>query len=334
MKALIIGNRKRYEKYMPHLDFVNQVEKIFVDLSAPLEEYPKEAFDADFLAADAIAKVPRELLAKMPNLTIIHSEGVGFNGIDVDAAAQLGIPVCNNKGINASAVAEQTVLLMLGLLRTVVPGDTAVREGRQIEMKERRMVEGITELSECQIGLVGFGDIARALARLLKPFGCPVFYCAKTRKSPALEQDYQVSYLPLEKLTAESDMVSLHIPANAETAGMVNESFLRNMKPTTCLINTSRGEIVDNLALRKALIEGWIAGAGLDTIAPEPVSSKHPLVDLPEEVREKVLYSPHLGGITSGTFRRAHTNIWTAFEKVSRGETPANIVNGQKLRQK
>lgn len=331
MKALVIGSRTRFEKYMPDMEFVKKVDKIYVGMDTPLEDYPAEAFAAEFLAADAIAAVPGELIRRMPKLKLIHSEGVGYNGIDVDTASELGIPVCNNKGINASAVAEQTVLLMLGLLRTVVPGDRAVRQGKQIRMKERRMVEGITELSECRIGLIGFGDIAKALARILKPFGCEVFYYARTRKSPETEKEYQASWMPLEELVSTCDMVSIHVPVNGETAGMVNERFLKSMKPTACLINTARGEIVDNAALRKALTEGWIAGAGLDTIAPEPVLSDNPIVDLPEEVKDKVLYSPHLGGITTGTFRRAHRNIWTAFETAAVGGKPENIVNAEKV---
>ncbi len=328
MKALVIGSQERFEKYMPDMEFAREIEKIYVDLNMPLEEYPQEAFEAEFLAADAIAGVPGELMRKMPNLKLIHSEGVGYNGIDVNTATELGIPVCNNKGINASAVAEQSVLLMLGLLRTVIPGDRAVRQGKQIQMKERRMIEGITELSECRVGLIGFGDIGKALAGMLQPFGCQVFYYTRTRKSAEVENRYHASWLPLEELISTCDMVSIHVPVNEETAGMVNEQFLKSMKLGAYLINTARGEIVDNAALRKALTEGWIAGAGLDTIAPEPVSADNPVVDLPEEVRDKVLYSPHLGGITTGTFRRAHRNIWTAFETVAAGGRPENIVNG------
>lgn len=327
MKALVIGNRARFEKFMPDTEFIRSLEKIYVGLDVPVGEYPREALEAEFLAADAVARVPGELIRRMPNLKLIHSEGVGYNGFDVAAASELGIPVCNNKGINASAVAEQTVLLMLGLLRTVVPGDEAVRRGQQIQMKERRMLEGIRELSECRIGLVGFGDIGKALAGILRSFGCEVHYYTKTRKKPEVEQEYHASWLPLEELIRTCDMVSIHVPANRETEGMVNEKFLKSMKPDAYLINTARGEIVDNDALRKALIEGWIAGAGLDTLAPEPVLSDNPMVNLPEEVKDRVLYSPHLGGITTGTFRRAHRNIWTAFETVAGGGIPENRVS-------
>ena len=131
---------------------------------------------AEYMAADSMAPIPAEIINAMPNLKLIHAEGVGFNGIDTKAAAARGIPVCNCKGINDVAVAEQALLLMLGLLRTAIPGHRAVLEARQIQMKEKRMLEGITELGECRVGLICFGDIAKALSRLLQPFGCEVMH--------------------------------------------------------------------------------------------------------------------------------------------------------------
>ena len=328
MKALIIGSRARYEKFYPGTEFADSVEKVYVDMGTPEEEILSLAGDADYLAADAIAKVSAKLIENMPKLKVIHSEGVGFNGIDTEAAAARNIYVCNNRGINASAVAEQTILLMLGLLRDVVEGNEVVRQGLQIQTKERKMVEGITELGDCRIGLIGFGDIAKATALCLKPFGCEVFYYAKHRKSPEVEETYDVSWADLEQMATTCDMISIHVPVTPETEGMIDEAFFRKMKPGAYIINTARGEIIDNEALKKALIEGWSGGAGLDTVAPEPVPYGHLLTTLPEEIQKKVLLSPHIGGITTSTFKRAHRNIWKAFEDVGNGRKPANVVNG------
>jgi lactate dehydrogenase-like 2-hydroxyacid dehydrogenase len=326
MKALIIGNRARSEKYMPDNEFTRSVEKVYFPLGTDDDEILKSASDAEYLQVDAIGKVSAHLIDNMPKLKIIHSEGVGYNGIDVEAADARGILVCNNKGINDMAVAEQTVLLMLGLLRTVMEGDRAVRAGEQIKMKERRMLEGITELADCNIGLVGFGDIGKACAKLLKPFGCRLYYYSAHRKSTEVEEEYGVKYLELPELLKQCDFVSLHVPVTAETKGMADEKFLRSMKNSAYLINTARGEIVDNDALCRALKEGRIAGAGLDTVAPEPVTLDNPLLNLPEDTAGKILFSPHLGGITTSTFKRGFANIWRAFEDVSEGRTPKNIV--------
>jgi phosphoglycerate dehydrogenase-like enzyme len=234
--------------------------------------------------------------------------------------------VCNNKGINADAVAEQTILLMLGLLRRAIVCDCAVRRGKQIEQKEKFIVEGIRELSDCRVGLVGLGDIAKAVALRLSAFGCEVFYWNRRPKDQETEKRYCVSFLPLDELVRTCDIISLHVPVTPETTGMVDAAFLGAMKRDALLINTARGDLVDNGALCSALCEGTLGGAGLDTIAPEPVLADHPLLHLPGSAAERLIFSPHIGGVTGTVFRRAHKNIWKAFEAVANGETPQNIV--------
>ena len=162
MKILILGAQARYERYMPHLPFIRQQELVFMDKESSEAQILAAAADADILFVDAITPVSGTLMAQMPGLKLVHSEGVAYDKIDLAAARARGIDVCNNRGCNAGAVAEQAVLLMLMLLRQELEGDRAVREGRQMEMKERCMREGLRELSECRVGLIGFGDIAKA----------------------------------------------------------------------------------------------------------------------------------------------------------------------------
>lgn len=328
MKVLIMGNRDRYEKFLPEKIRNGDFQLVFAARDCPNEKLLELAGDAQVLLADAISRVDRDLIHAMPNLKLIHSEGVAYNSIDTEAARERGIFVCNNQGCNADAVGEQALMLMLMLLRKGVTGDRAVREGRQIQYKEQAMAHGITELGDCTVGLIGLGDIAQATARLLRAFGCNVYYYAPHRRAPSAEMAMSVSYLPLEKLIARCDIISLHCPVSEETKHMVNESFLAQMKPTAYLINTGRGALVDNEALRAALVEGRIAGAGLDTIDPEPTPADHPLVDLPADVRDRVVYSPHLGGITTGSFQRGHQNMWNNVLTLAQGKLPNNIVNG------
>ena len=328
MKILILGPEARYQAYLPELPFIREQELVFLDKNSSEGEILAAAPDAEALFADAITAVPAALIEKLPRLRMIHSEGVAFDRIDIGAARERGIYVCNNKGCNAGAVAEQAILLMLMLLRHALPGDQAVREGRQMEMKERCMVEGITELSACRVGLVGFGDIGRATAERLSPFGCPLYYYTKHRRSPGEERRYGVTYLPLEKLAETCDILSLHCAVTEETRNMVDEAFLTRMKPTAYLINTARGDLVDNEALRRALMQGRLAGAGLDTLAPEPVPVGHPLATLPPEIQAKVVLAPHLGGITEAAFRRAHLHMWQNVGRLLEGGRPDNVVNG------
>ena len=328
MKVLVFGSQARYQAYRP--DFAAQlpVDLVFCPIDQPLHEAAARHPDAQVLFVDAITPVDRAMMELLPRLKLIHSEGVAFNRIDLEVARELGIYVCNNKGCNAASVAEHTIMLMLMALRHGVTGHNAVRAGRQIAMKEAVMASDAPELGLCTVGLVGFGDIAQATARRLAPFGCPLYYCAPHRRSQEVERDFGVTYLPLEELAARCDILSLHCAVTPATCGMVNDDLFSRMKPTAILVNTARGDLLDNQAVRRALIEGRLGGIAADTLAPEPTPADHPLVDLPPEVRDRAVYSPHLGGITGGSFRRAHANMWNSLRLVLEGKRPNFIVNG------
>ncbi len=327
MKVVIIADKKRYEKFMPEgVKDKGYIIKYF-PLNTPNEEILKEDADADVVVADAIAKVDAELINAMPNLKLIHSEGVAFDKIDIDTAKNHGIHVCNNRGANAFSVAEQTVLLMLSLLRDVVNGHLGELAGRQIELKQAMMLNGYRELGECTVGLIGFGDIAKATAKLLSGFGCRVCYYNRNRRDLKTEEEYNVTYMEMDELLKCADFVSIHVPVTKETTSMVNEDFINKMKPDAFLINTARGEMVDNGALREALIKGRIAGAAFDTIAPEPTPADHPLVALPSDIKSRVIYSPHIGGVSTGTFKRCHARIWRNIENLEKGKDPENVLN-------
>ena len=280
-------------------------EVLGVQKGASDDEIVTRVGDADFIVADAISPVSAKLMDAFPSLRLVHSEGVAYNAIDVDAARGRGIAVCNNAGVNAGAVAEQAVLLMLACLRHLVEGDVAVRSGKQIAMKERLMVEGIRELGDCTVGLVGLGAIAEQTALRLRAFGCDVAYWNRSRRSAEKEAALGVRYLPLEELARTCDIVSIHVPVTPETENLVDAGFLASMKSDAVLINTARGEIVDQVALAQALAAGTIGAAGLDTLSPEPVQPDHPLVLLEGAAANKLVLSPHIGGVTEGMFRRA-----------------------------
>lgn len=280
------------------------------------------AFGPDVIVADPMTPVRGSLIRKLPELKLIQSQGVGYHLFDCRTARELGIPVANSAGANATAVAEQAVLLMLGVLRHVKEFDRMTFDARQAEAKGRCFREGVTELRDCHVGLVGFGAIGKATAELLRAFGCRVSYWNRTPKP-----DSGFEAMELEALVKSCDILSLHVAVTPETTGMVNDALLSAMKPGSILINTARGEIVDQEALCRALISGHLAGAGLDTLSPEPVTAENPVLNLPAEVRERVLLSPHIGGITEGSFRRYFDLIWENVRRVKAGEPPKNVVN-------
>ena len=327
MRLLVIGDEKRVAKYLPDLPIVDQIDTVVVGRGTPDDEILARINDADFIVADAVSPVSDKLIDAFASLKLIHSEGVAYNVIDVASAHEHGVIVCNNAGVNAGAVAEQAVLLMLACLRHAVEGDAAVRSGQQIKMKERLMVQGIRELGDCTVGLVGLGAIATETAKRLQAFGCDVAYWNHRRRTAEREAELGVRYLPLDELARSCDIVSLHVPVTPETENMVDAAFLASMKDDAVLINTARGEIVDQVALAQALENGIIGAAGLDTLSPEPVAADHPLALLSGNAANRLVLSPHIGGVTEGMFRRAWTTIWQNVARVAAGEQPINIVS-------
>ena len=281
-----------------------------------------EAPDTEFIIADAMGRVDGELIGSLKSLKLIQSEGVGYQGIDLERARACGVTVCNNKGINDTAVAECCVFLILACLKNYENGVRALYDGKQIEAKKAAF--GVTrELSECTVGLVGFGDIARCTARLLNVFGARVIYTNRTRKAE-LEREYNVEYVDLDTLIKSSDFVSLHLASCEETRNTVNASFLSKMKKSAYLINTARGDLVDNEALYNALKNGEIAGAGLDVISPEPVLEDNIL--LSPEIKDKLALTPHIAGITSLTVKKLYRQCFENIIRVINDEEPINIV--------
>ncbi len=327
MKILIYGPKSRYDLYTP--DFVPNlpVELVFSAAHQSTLQAAQANPDTEVILTDAITPVGQDVINALPQLKMIHSEGVAFNAIDIAAAQKRGIFVCNNKGCNAGSVAEHTIMLMLMALRRGITGHQAVKAGQQIQFKEQFMVSSAPELGEQTVGIVGLGDIGTAAAKLLRPFGCSLYYYSAHRRPPEIERELGISYLPLEELAAKCDILSLHCAVNAQTTHMVNEAFLSHMKQGAILVNTARGQLVDNLAVRTALLDGRLGGLAIDTLDPEPTPADHPLVDLPPEIADRAVYSPHLGGITGGVFRRAHQNMWNSVRLLLEGQRPNFIVN-------
>lgn len=325
---LVLANRENYVPNPIGNRYLDTDRMVFVGPTATPDQAIAVAPDADILFADSIASVPRELIEGLPNLRLINTEGVGYNGVDCEAAAQRGIPVCNNAGGNAHAVAEQALLLMLGLLRHVLTWDRAVRDGRQFQAKADGFAKGITDLADCTVGIIGLGNSGQALAERLQAFGTRVLYTSRRRRSSDLERKLNVEWREMPELLGACDIISLHTAVTEDTANMVDAAFLAQMKDGSYLINTARGDLVANEDLAAALESGKLAGAGLDTIAPEPVTRKNPLLNLTPATAERVLFSPHVAGITTGSRARMQNHMWDNLMRVARGEQPTCIVNG------
>ena len=327
MKALVLSMKDRYDRFAPDIPIVRETELVFCDRSGTEEEWLAAAGDADVLFTTPVTWIRESLIARMPNLRLIHCEGVGFDRIDLEAARKRGIYVCNNAGCNAGPVAEQAVMLMTMLLHHTLWGHRMVLEGRQGEAV--REIEGNVplDLTAAKVGLVGFGAIGQETAARLRPNGTEVYYYARHRKDEETEKRLGVTYLPLEELAARCDIVSLHLPATAESTHLVDREFLARMKPGAFLVNTARGAIIDDEALCEAIRSGHLAGAAVDCYAPEPVLAAHPLVRLAAECPDQLVLLPHQAGITQSSFYNVYRMLFENLQRLIDGERLERIVN-------
>lgn len=281
------------------------------------------ASDTELLFIDAMGVFDKELIDSMPNLKLIMSEGVGYQGVDATYAREKGIPVCNNKGVNDTGVSEVALFLMLGCLRSFSKGVEEIYSGRQIEFKKASFGTK-KELSQCTVGLIGFGDIARKTAEFCTSLGAKVVYTNRTRYKE-LEQKYNVTYLTLDELLKQSDIVSLHLAVTPQTTNLADNEFFAKMKNSAFLINTARGDLVDNEALKNALLSGEIAGAGLDVFTPEPLEKDNILLD--DRLKDKLILTPHIAGITSLTVEKIYKNIYENMQNIACQKELKNRVN-------
>ena len=260
---------------------------------ADTDGFAREMADAEVLL-HVLKPVSAADIAAAPALRLIQKIGVGVNTIDLDAAAARGIAVCNMPGTNSQAVAELTLALMLAALRRVPLFDRETRAGRGWTAKLDHF-DGIGEIAGRTVGLVGYGEIGRRLAPVLAALGAHVLYTA-TAPKPGAEAEWRA----LDDLLAESDVVSLHVPLNDATEGLLDGAAIARMKPGAVLVNTARGGLVDEPALIAALASGRLMAAGLDVFAMEPVDSANPLFALPN-----VVVMPHIAWLTPETLERS-----------------------------
>lgn len=328
MKALVLSRKERYDRFAPDISIVRETELVFCDRSGTEAEWLAAAGDAEALFVTPVTWITEDLIAQMPNLRLIHSEGVGFDRIDLEAARKRGIYVCNNAGCNAGPVAEQAVMMMTMLLHRTLWGDRMVKTGFQGQAVKELEMDVPPDLSVATVGLVGFGAIGQETALRLRPNGTRVVYTARHRRPAEVEARCGVTYLPVEELVPSCDIVSLHLPATAESHHLVGRDFLARMKPGAFLVNTARGAIIDDEALCEAIRSGHLAGAALDCYDPEPVPADHPLVRLAAECPDRLVLLPHQAGITQSSFYNVYRMLFENLQRLIDGKRLERIVNG------
>lgn len=279
--------------------------------------------DADGLFTLLTEKIDKDLLDMAPRLKVVSNMAVGFDNIDVAECTKRGILVCNTPGVLTETTADLAWALLMAAARRITEAERFLRENKWTTWSPM-LLTGM-DIYGATLGIIGFGRIGQAVARRAKGFGMKVLYYNRTAR-PDLEASMGVRRATLEELLSTSDFVSIHVPLTEETRGMIGERELSLMKPTAVLVNTARGQVVDEEALCQALKERWIFAAGLDVFHEEPLPADSPLRDL-----DNVVLLPHIGSASIATRTKMAVMAAQNLIQALSGKRPEHVVNPEVL---
>ena len=291
-------------------------ELVIVDPGTP--EFYQAALEAEYYLGLA-RQMGGEFFRAAPKLRLVQLLSAGYDRVDAEAARKAGVPVANNGGANAVAVAEHTLMLMLAVLKRLVRlhNDVVAGRWRASDPGDAR----VYELAGKTIGIVGLGNIGKKVARRAAAFDMDVRYHDIKRLTEDEEDALGVRFALFTELLRAADVVSLHVPLDDSTRKMLGAREFAMMKPTAILVNTCRGPVVDEDALHRALTEGQIAAAGLDVMVEEPPAPSHPLLALPN-----VTLTPHSAGPTWENWTARFRNGFDNIQRVAAGGRPRWVI--------
>jgi glyoxylate reductase len=293
------------------------------ELPPPPNELDRLLDDADGVLSLVTDRIDGDMLDRHPSVKVISNFAVGYDNVDVDAATARGIPVCNTPGVLTEATAELAFSLLISTARRIPEAADYVRDGKWKTWGPLLLLGA--NVTSATIGIVGFGRIGQAVAKMASGFGMTIL---AHDRSPETKDTHglDVRFVDIDTLLAEADFVTLHVAYSPETHHLIDADALRKMKKTAVLVNTARGPVVDTEALVTALENGDILAAGLDVTDPEPLPADHPLVAMPNCV---VL--PHIGSATVQSRDAMATMAARNLVAVLEGRQPEAIVNPEVL---
>jgi len=271
--------------------------------------------DADFIMLFP-GKISDKVLQAAPKCKLIQLLSAGYDEMNLPLAEDLGIAVANNGGANRVAVAEHTIMLMLATHRRMMWYANNVKAGRWKKEQDRKI--DVFELEGKTLGIIGMGNIGRQVARRAAAFDLELQYYDKYHPlTPTKEDALGLRAVPVDELLKTSDVVTLHVPLTKETYCMIGESEFSLMKPSSVIINTSRGGVINEAALAQALAAGTIAAAGMDVMEHEPPDPNDPLLKL-----DNLIITPHTAGPTLESIPKRAANSFENIQRVWNGESP------------
>lgn len=314
----------RFKKY--NIEIPDDFNFTFIKRPILEEDLINAIKDAEFLLVNSTHEVSKKVIESAPNLKMIHTNGVGYDKVDVKTASKHNVMVVNNKAVNNISVAELTICLIIEGLRRCATLQNYIYD-EYLNATHKVNSYNQRELANKVVGLIGLGDIGKEVAKRLNAFNTKILYYKRNPLSKEEENKYNITYASLEDLLKQSDIISLHIPANNDTRHMINKEAISLMKKSAIIINTGRGELIDQDALIEALENDLIYGACLDVCTPEPLPKDNPLLNMSKEARDKLLITPHIGGNTYEANSRSISWIIEDIKKYLEGKEIENIIN-------
>ena len=273
---------------------------------------------AEYLVCYPNVRLDDPLYKRAPRLRLYQLLSAGYDDVDLEAARRAKVPVCNNGGANAISVSEHAIMLMLAVSRRVIWQHGNVSAGR---WRGNGPAPVMYEVFDKTLGIVGLGTIGKKVARIARALGMRIQYYDIARLPEHEEDAHGVRFRLLRELLASSDYVTMHVPLNDSTRHMIGANELALMKPTAVIVNTSRGPVIDEVALTKVLADHKIFGAGLDVFDQEPPPPDNPLFKL-----DNVLLTSHFAGPTMDNHTARFRNAFDNIQRVARGEKPLWVV--------
>lgn len=300
-------------------DWLNQYGDVSIYDRTPKELVIERAKDAEILFVNK-TPIYRETLEQLPKLKYVGLQSTGYNIIDCEAAKELGIIVTNIPEYSTCAVAQLTFALILELTNHVALHSQSVMAGEWCKSKDFCYWNSpITELMDKTIGIIGYGKIGQAVAKVADAFQMKIMAYSPSKKEKG--EIHNLTFAPIDTILKEADIVTLHCPLTPATRGLINREALQLMKPTAFLINTSRGPVIDEAALAEALNSDVIAGAGLDVLAKEPCRPDNPLLKA-----KNCFITPHIAWAGLETRSRLIKLLEGNLKAYLKGD-PINVVN-------
>jgi phosphoglycerate dehydrogenase-like enzyme len=312
--------RNLFEGYMDYSRFdIVRAEK---DMS--IEEKCVLVKDADILLSDPahMNPIPREIIDSTEKLKLIQCYTIGYDDIDIEAARERGIPVANSAGILSKPIAEYTIMSALYLTKSIEYAYREFKKGNWVQKELLNPPNQPMEFGSLTLGILGCGNIGQEVAKLAKGFGTRILYHNRNRLDEAIEQDLGLEYSSFDNVLNSSDVLSINVPLTSETKDMIGVEEISMMKKGAVLINTARGEVVDNYALADAIKSGHLWGAAVDVFKDEPNIGECPLIGL-----DNVILTPHSSAISPESSKRVPPKVMENLNRIYEGKPPLRVVN-------